>query len=148
MNTSTTDQIFTAATRPAAAPIAKAHGSEPDITAPLAAATSGRLVFVPGASQVTIDADPALPDLYRARFDGEAPHVRAENGTITIRYPRHSIVDWVRDALRRNDHAARVVLNGTIPWRIEVDGGVSRLTADLRRLRLEALAAAAPAGSC
>ena len=118
---------------------AAARGQRRD-AAPLAAATTGRLVFVPGASQVTIGADPALPDLYRARFDGEAPHVRAENGVLTICYPRHSIVDWVRDALRPNDRAARIVLNGTIPWRIEVDGGVSRLSADLRRLQLEALA--------
>ena len=111
-----------------------------DVAAPLATATSGRLVFVPGAVRVAIDADPALPDLYRARFAGEPPETRTEDGVVTIRYPRHSLVDLVRDALRRDDRAARVVLNGTIPWRIEVDGGVSRLSADLRRLQLEALA--------
>jgi len=107
--------------------------------APRDGAASGRLEIVSGATWARITADSAMPDLCRARFEGAVPEVRAEAGTVTIRYPRHSLVDWFKDALRSDRDAATIALTTTIPWRIEVDGGVSRLTADLGGLRLASL---------
>jgi hypothetical protein len=64
------------------------------------------------------------------------PRTAAEQGRVTIRYPRHSIVDWVKDVFLGGDRAARIVLNGSIPWRLTVGDGASQLTADLGGLRL------------
>jgi len=46
--------------------------------------TSGHLVFASGAGGVTLQADSALPDLYRAHFAGHIPSVWAQNGMVTI----------------------------------------------------------------
>src|SRR5687767_4036347 len=90
-------------------------GPRDEFAAPLDAATGGRLEIVPGASRVTIAAGAATPDLVRARFAGEAPGVSARDGAVTIRYPRHLLLDWAKGVLRRDDRAATIALNGTIP---------------------------------
>lgn len=48
-----------------------------------------------GADNVTIHADTSTADLYQARFEGTAPDVRVEDGTIRVDYPRtwHPL-DW------------------------------------------------------
>jgi hypothetical protein len=50
---------------------------------------------VSGAFRVTVRTDPSMADLYRARFEGQAPRVGAEGGTVTIRYPRFPLFDWL-----------------------------------------------------
>jgi hypothetical protein len=102
-----------------------------DSSAPLGSATDGRLRFLSGASNLTVHADPSIADLYRARFEGTAPGVRVEGGAVAIKYPRtlHPF-DWRK-------RGADVVLNGSIPWGIGISGGLSRLEADLSRLRLD-----------
>jgi len=108
----------------------KRQGGE--FTAPLDSLSSGRLVFVAGASTVTVRADPSMAKLYRAHFDkSRGPHVGAEDGTVTIRCPRFPLFDW-RYYLR--ERPAEVALNARIPWDIEIRDGVSKLTADLRGL--------------
>ncbi len=107
-----------------------------DFTAPLGSATSGRLVFVSGASNVTIDTDPTTEDLYRARFEGHVPTVGVRGGTVTVRYPRFPLFDWL---YYQRERPAEVALNASIPWRIEVRDGASRLTADLSGLKLGSL---------
>jgi hypothetical protein len=101
--------------------------------APLGSSTGGRLNFGRGAADVTIHADSATGDLYRARFEGPQPRVRAEGGVVTIEYPRtfHPF-DWRK-------RGAEVTLNALIPWDIEIHDGASRLTADLRGLELHSL---------
>ena len=101
--------------------------------APLGSAKSGRLSFPSGASWVTVRADPSMADLYHARFAGQAPRVGAKDGTVTIRYPRSPLFDWLYYLRQR---PAEVALNVQIPWDIEIRNGVSRLTADLRGLEL------------
>src|SRR5918997_1065134 len=100
---------------------------------PLVSAKNGRLRFPSGASWVTVRADPSMADLYRARFAGQAPRVGAEDGTVTIRYPRFPLFDWLYYLRQR---PAEVALNAQIPWDIEIRDGASRLTADLRGLEL------------
>ncbi len=104
-----------------------------EFAAPLGSLRSGRLVFADGAPRVTVRADPSMSDLYRAGFEGRAPRVGAEDGTVTIRYPRLPRSEW-RYYLR--ERPAAVALNARIPWDIEIHDGASRLTADLRGLEL------------
>jgi hypothetical protein len=101
-----------------------------DYTVPLGSITHGRLQFTRGAANVTLRADSSMGDLYHACFDGPPPEVHAQDGAVTIRYPRtfHPF-DWRK-------RAAEVTLNPAIPWQIEFHGGLSRLDADLSVLEL------------
>lgn len=129
-----------------------ARGGEPAESlsiAPLNGATGGRLVFSAGATRVILQGDPALADLYRARFVQQMPSVHldyAPAGTplaagagqhkVTIHYRHSTLADWF--AFGREPLAA-ITLNGSIPWEIEFHSGVSHLQADLRRLPLRSL---------
>ena len=90
-------------------------------------------MFVSGASNVTIHADPSMEDLYRARFEGQVPIIRVQGGTIStvdVRFPGFGQRDfWL-------ERPSEVALNASITWHIEVRGSVSRLTADLHEVRL------------
>ena len=101
-----------------------------EVFAPLGSASSGRLMFARGAANVTLSVDPLMEELFRARFDGPLLEVRAQDGDVTIRYPRtfHPF-EWRK-------RAAEVTLNGSIPWGIEFRGGLSGLDADLSGLGL------------
>ena len=55
---------------------------------PLGSLSSGLLLFVSGASNLTVHADPSMEDLYRARFEGQVPTVGMLEGTVSIEYPR------------------------------------------------------------
>ncbi len=99
-------------------------------TAPLGSTTGGRLEFVRGAANVTIHTESATANLYHARFEGPETRVRAEDGVVTIEYPRtFHLFDWRK-------RTAEITLNSSIPWEIRVRVGVSRFAADLSRLRL------------
>jgi hypothetical protein len=80
---------------------------------------------------VTLHTDD-LPHLYQARFEGSVPDVKVKDGVVTIRYPRRL---WVL----KGQKAAEVTLNRAIPWRIGIQGGAAKVTADLRRLDLAGL---------
>jgi hypothetical protein len=110
-----------------------------DFAALLGSVTSGRLEVVRGVSRATIHVDPSMRDLYRAHFEGPVPGVSVQWGTVTIKYRRFSLSDWVRYALFWDRHMAEITLNGSIPWQIEIRGGVSDLTADLSGLQLSSL---------
>jgi DNA-binding MarR family transcriptional regulator len=135
------------------APAANATGS---VGAPIAAATSGRLVFVTGAPNVTISGSRDLGgELYRARFKGAIPSARVRDGLITIRYPRFAWFDWrarvAGEFVNASAHWKRVTtemqLNATLAWEIELRGGATNLTADVRSLNLTGLEVAGGAGS-
>src|SRR5262245_59894423 len=112
--------------------------SESLSAAPLDAATGGRLVFSSGAIGVTVEGEPALVELYRARFAQDVPGVHLERESagsgackVTIHYRQRTLANgptlW-REPL------TMIALNGAIPWAIEFHGGVANLHADLRRL--------------
>ena len=65
-------------------------------------------------------------ELYRAEFDGATPQVRLRDGRVLIQYRRMSF-EWRK-------RKATVGLNATIPWSIEIVGGVQRVEADLREV--------------
>ena len=102
-----------------------------EFVAPIGSATTGRLEFVRGAYNATIHVDDLATDLCRARFEGTAPDILAEDGVVRIEYPRTwNPLDWRR-------HSADVALNAAIPWGVEVRGGASEIKVDLSGLRLE-----------
>ena len=115
------------------------------MNAPIASATSGRLVFVTGAPVVRIGSDAALGgELYRARFKGAIPSARVRDGVVTIRYPRLAWFDWrkriagewVNASAHWKRNTTEIVLNASLPWAVELRGGATALDADLRGVRL------------
>jgi hypothetical protein len=106
-----------------------------DLDRPPRSATAGRLDFTRGGSRVTLSADGAMRDLYRARFRGPPPNVRDDDGHVRIEYPLVTPSQW----LRLDRRAADVALNPGVPWAIRFGHGVSRLSADLRGLELRSL---------
>jgi hypothetical protein len=103
-------------------------GTAQGLAAPLGSADVGSLVFTRGVSHLTIGVDGSMEDLYRARFDGKAPDVRVEGGTVTVRY---------RPSLRptRGD----ITLSGRVQWDIKANWGMSHVVADLEDLELKGL---------
>jgi hypothetical protein len=92
--------------------------------------TAGSLEFRRGAAEVKISADPDMRELYRAEFEGSPPNITVDGGTVSVEYPRRwRSFDWRRSAVR-------LTLNGSIPWSVEVRGGLANLEADLSRLQL------------
>jgi DNA-binding MarR family transcriptional regulator len=119
----------------------RSAGTGGEFSSPLGEVKSARLRFVSGASRATLRADAQLEPLYVARFEGKVPTVKVEAGTLSIQYPRFSLLDWRKQA-------AQITLNGTIPWQLEFKGGVSKLDAELGALRLEALELTGGASDC
>jgi len=108
-------------------------GEEGIFSAPLGDLERGRLVFSSGITRLTLRADDRMADLFQARFEGPVPNVKAKDGDVTIRYPRHlGILDW-------RQRAAEVTLSVAIPWQIVVQGGASEITAELGGLDLAGL---------
>ena len=119
----------------------RSEGTAGEFSSPLGAVKSARLRFVSGASRATLRTDARMELLYMARFEGKAPTVKEEAGTISVQYPRFSLLDWRKQA-------AAITLNATIPWHLELKGGVSKLDAELSALRLEALELTGGASDC
>ena len=82
------------------------------------------------ASRLAFTGAASAGDLIRATFDGPRPDVHVVDGSVTIRYRR----------ARFSSTAARIALNGTIPWTIEVAGGLTDLTGTLDGVSLIGLA--------
>jgi DNA-binding MarR family transcriptional regulator len=120
-------------------------GAGGNYAAPLAGVTSGRLVFLSGAPRISVRGDPSLTELYRATFAGPVPRMRVRGGVVTVSYPRLGWFDWRAQVAGQHVDASahwrkdtgEIALNGTIPWAIELRGGVSSWAADLRTIRLE-----------
>ena len=112
---------------------------------PIGGVTSGRLIFLSSAPRINLRGDPTLKELYRAKFAGPVPRMRARGGVVTVSYPRLGWFDWRAQVAGQNIDASahwrkdtgEIALNGTIPWAIELRGGVSSWTADLRSLQLQ-----------
>ncbi len=99
--------------------------------------TSGRLIFTRGAANVTLQADPTLPQVYHPHFEHHVPVVTVENRMVTVQYRALPLIGWLVSGAHE-PHAA-ITLNGAMPWEIEVRGGASTFLADLRWLPFRAL---------
>ena len=121
-------------------------------TAPLASATSGRLVFSTNVAGVTLITEPALQGLVRGHFV-RVSWVGIEAGIVMVgyypdSYHRPDILSPSSDRptfppLNRgrcpDKPGDEITLNTSIPWEIEFRGDISNLNADLRGLELRSL---------
>jgi hypothetical protein len=89
-----------------------------------------RLELTGGVAGMTLRTDPALVELYAGRFQDKPPTVEVEGGTVRIAL-RHK---------RLRPDSIDLALNPVIPWDVDISGGVWKLHADLRGLRLRSLA--------
>jgi DNA-binding MarR family transcriptional regulator len=96
--------------------------------APLAGLTAARLTFRSGAQDLRLRAGRSSTELYRGRFEGATPQVRVRDGRVLVQY-RGIPFDWRK-------RFATIGLNATIPWTIDIVGGVNRIEADLRDIEL------------
>jgi DNA-binding MarR family transcriptional regulator len=103
------------------------------VSAPLGKITSGKLV-ASKVGHITLRADDTIDTLYQASFEGYLPEVTANDGSVTIRYPRR--LSWLPVAVKRS---AEVTLNSAIPWQIMIQGDGSEIAAELDRLDLARL---------
>jgi DNA-binding MarR family transcriptional regulator len=108
--------------------VGQAGGEESDgLSAPLGAVTAGRLEIVGNLSKFRIRADGGMPELFRASFDRRAPRVRVQGGTVTMTFPGLFSAGVGR---------GEVMINGAIPWDVDVRGGASEVDADLTAARV------------
>ena len=98
--------------------------------------TTRQLRITPRDAAVTIVADPTLDLPYSAAWSGVAPTIEEQDGAIEVRY---GLGARLRGLLPRR-RTLTVALAPTAVWKIEVDGGVSALRADLRELRVSSIA--------
>jgi TetR/AcrR family tetracycline transcriptional repressor len=89
--------------------------------------THARLVIERSGVDLTLNADPTLATLYQMTVEGRAPEVTVKDGVVRI-YRRSG----PRGALH-------LTLAGAVRWEIVIKGGVLRLAANLRGLRLTSL---------
>jgi hypothetical protein len=109
-------------------------GGAASFTAPLGELESAGLEFATGASEVRIfAADSVNDELYRATFEGIQPSLRAQAGTVTVRYKRVGLFEW------GSRHSGMVALNPGVPWSIALRGGASGVDVDARGLELRGL---------
>ena len=97
-------------------------------SAPLGGLTEARLLVRAGLSELRLRPGAPAADLYRARFEGPTPQVRLRDGRVIVQY-RGAPFDWRK-------RQASLELNATIPWSLEIVGGIERVDADLRDVAL------------
>lgn len=103
-------------------------------TVALDGAREGALELRRGGRHVRIRATESEA-LCRAAFDGPAPKTWAEDGRVTIEYPRFSLAGLLRYPVRR----ARIELNAALPWSLAVVGGLAESILNLDGLELRVL---------
>jgi DNA-binding MarR family transcriptional regulator len=102
-------------------------------SAPLGSASAGRLEFTKGAAKVSIKGDPAVSDLYQARFVGPVPEITVIGGSVVVQQRRRfRPFDW-------RAQSADFSLSTAVPWDIALRGGMWKLAADLRALSVTSL---------
>ena len=99
--------------------------------APLGPSTDARMVAELAKSTLRLTTGAQPGELCRASFTGPVPDIRADRaGTLTVRY--RSRLDW-------RARQASLGLSPEVPWSIDIGGGLSGLSGDLRGLRLRSL---------
>jgi DNA-binding MarR family transcriptional regulator len=108
-------------------PAAGADAATPsEHAASLGGLQKARLHVRSGLSSLRLRAGGEPSELYRAAFEGATPQVRLRDGRVIVQY-RGIPFDWRK-------RQATFALNPSIPWAIEVVGGVERFEADLREI--------------
>lgn len=107
-----------------------------DFESPLGDNTYGKLAVVSGVPRITISGDASMPHFLRAHFERPLPVVNVKDGLVRIRYPNFSLLNWL---VYWRQPLADLTINASIPWSIEVRGGVSSFEADLSQVQLTGL---------
>lgn len=92
-----------------------------------------RLEITPRSADITIVSDASLGTRYRASFAGPPPKVDVRNGTVAIDYHRRF------HPFAGRGRGAEIAVDPSVPWEVDVRGGVSRLTGDLTGVELGSL---------
>ena len=103
--------------------------------APLHGADQTVLELRRGGTNVAVRAA-ALDDLLcRASFGGPAPKAWTEDGRVVLEYPRFALAGLLHQRSQRAD----IVLNPTVPWSLEITGGLGDSTLALEAVSLRSL---------
>jgi uncharacterized membrane protein len=108
-------------------------------SAALRGTAPGRLEVDLGVVDMAIRGGDSMPELFRARFGGRAPRVAVTGNSVGVEYRGGERYRWRWTSARWRWTSARIALNTSIPWRLELRGGVSKLTADLTELQVTAV---------
>lgn len=103
------------------------------LSAPLAGAQYGSFELTRGASNVTLESMRGGL-LYRIRHEGPAPRVKQDGGQLQVEYQRSAL-----RMLAFGKHALHIDLNEKLAWQLLFKGGASKLSANLRRLKLKSI---------
>lgn len=113
------------------AQLREAPGGEGGIhSTPLGDVETGRLTVSSGGSSLTVRANPGISQLYQAHFEGPTPDVKANDGVVTVRYPRRLLLPGAKKSV------ADIALNSAIPWEIVIQGAAAEINANLDGLDL------------
>jgi hypothetical protein len=104
-----------------------------EISLPREGASHGLLAIRHGISEADLRAE-AMEPLLRGRFEGVMPRVECAHGDVTLSF-RLSPLEWLQ-AVTLGGTGASLCLQAGLPWAIEISGGASRITADLRGVTL------------
>jgi hypothetical protein len=94
---------------------------------------TARLRIVPRSADLTIRADAEGGRRYAASFIGTEPTIRETGDTITVEYPRF------RGGFSFRESRGELRLGSSCAWEIHVEGGVSKLVAELSGLPLRSI---------
>jgi hypothetical protein len=117
-------------------PATRVATAQSDYSAPLGRVEQGRLQMGLAGGQLTVQGQ-EMSELYRAHIEypnGRTPEVKVEGGTVSIQ----GRSDWTILGARSSNRA-RVSLNQSIPWEVEVGAGASRDQLDLGSVHLTSL---------
>lgn len=100
--------------------------------APLGPRAAGRLIAEPSASRLAFAGAAPAGELVSARFDGPRPTIATSGGRVRVQYQR-------RASSVLTTRTATIALGATLPWTIELKGGITDLTGSLAAVILERL---------
>jgi hypothetical protein len=101
--------------------------------APLGGVSRGKLVVISGISRLSLRGDAAMSQLMRANFERPLPNIKVRDGAVRVHYSNYSLLNWL---IYWRQPLAELRINSSIPWNIEVRGGVSNFDADLSQVQL------------
>jgi hypothetical protein len=97
--------------------------------APFGAGASARIIMETSASRLSFEGTAPAEELVRGTFSQPLPDVRTGGGEVAVRYRRQPF----------SSRSSRLSLNPSIPWSVELKGGITDLTGSLEEVRLSSL---------
>jgi hypothetical protein len=92
-----------------------------------------------GLSNVTIGTSAEMSGLVRGRFQGESPSINVDGSVVTLRSQRNALDMLLALLGRRPRPRGEITLDASPAWELDIQGGVSHVSADLREIELVSL---------